>query len=207
MKTIENLEEALVAAFPAVPIERSTIEEPTAVWDVYDEHGEVLGLEHKTWTELPVELLYRHPSLLVYAGDELFHTLVPAYLRYLLHERAKFNALPFQVAGQLTRSASPETHRKFDRRVTRFSAAQREAVRDVLALLATVRPMEEPMTDALATWNQLSSGPSRPEVARAEPARARRRERRSSGRPRRRRATARASSCPSRRRASGTLAC
>jgi hypothetical protein len=155
MKTIENLEEALVAAFPAVPIERNTIEESTAVWDVYDEHAEVLGLEHKTWSELPAELLYRHPSLLVYAGDALFHAVLPAYLRYLLHERAKFNALPFQVAGQLTRSAGSESHRKFDRRITRFSAAQRAAVRDVLALLATVRPMEEPMADALATWNDL----------------------------------------------------
>lgn len=155
MKTIENLEEALAAAFPAVPIERSTIEEPTAVWDVYDDHAEVLGLEHKTWRELPPELLYRHPSLLVYAGDALFHALLPAYLHYLLHERAKFNALPFQVAGQLTRSASSESHRKFDRRMALFSAPQRAAVRDVLELLATVRPMEEPMAEALATWNQL----------------------------------------------------
>ena len=145
----------LTAAFPPVPIDRETIDEPTSLWEVYDAYAEVAALEGKTWRELSPELLVRHPSLLVYAGDGLFRMLLPAYLSYLLHERTSFNALPFQVAGQLTRQDDPESHPKFDRRTSPFTVTQRSVVRDALALLATVRPMEEPMAAALGTWTNL----------------------------------------------------
>ena len=155
MMTVGNVEAALEAAFPSAPIDRAMIDEPTALWDVYDDYPELVALESKTWRDVPTELLVRHPSLLVYAGDALFRALVPAYLRYLLHERAQFNALPFQVAGQLTRSADPELHPKFDRRIAPLTVEQRAAVRDALTLLATVRPMEEPMAIAVETWKHL----------------------------------------------------
>jgi hypothetical protein len=152
---IEKLEHALAAAFPPVTIERAMIDEPTSLWEVYEGYADLAGFEGKTWRELPVEHLVRHPGLLVYAGDTLFHAMLPAYLCYLLHERRRFNALPFQVAGQLTRKDDPDSHPRFDRRIARFTSAQRIAVRDVLALLATVYPIEDPMSAALATWNHL----------------------------------------------------
>jgi len=155
MNTVDNLDAELVAAFPAIALERASINEPTSLWDVYDDHAEIVALAGKTWRELPSELLFRHPSLLVYAGDGLFRAVLPAYLRYLLHERERFNALPFQVAGQLTRTSDPDRHKKFDRRIALLTAPQRAVIRNVLELLSTVRPMEEPMTEALATWKQL----------------------------------------------------
>ena len=155
MTTVEDLESALTSAFPDVMIDRAMIDEPFALWDVYDQHPDLAALEGTTWRDLPSGFLFQHPSLLVYAGDALFHVTLPAYLRYLLHERERFNALPFQVAGQLTRSDDPESHPKFDRRIAPFTSAQRIAVRDVVAHLATVRPMEEPMSKALDTWTYL----------------------------------------------------
>ena len=158
MTTVEELESALASAFPDVVIDRAMIAEPSALWDVYDQYPDLAALDGITWRDLPSGFLFQHPSLLVYAGDALFRVTLPAYLRYLLHERERFNALPFQVAGQLTRSDDPESHPKFDRRIAQFTPPQRSAVRDVVALLATVRPIEEPMSKALETWTHLLKG-------------------------------------------------
>jgi hypothetical protein len=155
MTTVEDLESALTSAFPDVVIDRAMIEEPSALWDVYDQYPDLAALDGITWRDLPSGFLFQHPSLLVYAGDALFRATLPAYLRYLLRERERFNALPFQVAGQLTRTDDPESHPKFDRRVAPFTSAQRITVRNVVAHLATVRPMEEPMSEALETWTHL----------------------------------------------------
>jgi hypothetical protein len=153
--TIEDLEAALASAFPPVAIDRAMIDEPTANWSVYDDHAGLAAFEGKTWRDLPAELLVRHASLPVYAGDALWRATLPGYLWYLLHERRQFNDLPFQLARQLTRRDDPDYHPKFDRRIAAFSPAQRAAIRDVLGLLATVSPMEDTMSPALATWNHL----------------------------------------------------
>jgi hypothetical protein len=152
---IDKLEEALVAAFPPVAIDRAMIDEPTALLDVYDDYADLTSFEGKTWRDLSTEQLWRHSTLPIYAGDALWRAILPGYLRYVLHERHRFNDLPFQLAGQLTRKEDPEYHPKFDRRVAGLSSEQRAAIRDVLTLLATVSPMEEPMSRALATWNNL----------------------------------------------------
>ncbi len=154
-KTIDELDAVLTSAFPAVSIDRATIDEPSALWHVYDDSADLTSFDGRTWTELSSELVFRHSTLPIYAGDSLFHSTVPAYLRYLMHERTRFNDLPLQLGAQLTRRDDPETHPKFDRRVALFNPAQRIAVRDVLAHLATVRPMEDTMACALATWNNL----------------------------------------------------
>jgi hypothetical protein len=151
----DNLEAALVKAFPAEIIDRAVIDEPTANWAVYDDQENLAAFENKTWQELPAELLERHSTLPVYAGDALFHATLPGYLCLLLHERKVFNDLPFQIASQLTRKDDPKHNPKFDRRVARFTQAQRVAVRDVLTHLATVSPLEDTMSRALATWNNL----------------------------------------------------
>jgi hypothetical protein len=153
--TIEDLEKALVSAFPPVVIGRAMIDESTANWDVYDDYAELTAFEGKTWRDLAPELLYRHSTLPVFAGDSLWHATLPGYLWYLLHERTLFNELPFQLASQLTRKDDPDSHPRFDRRLAAFSPAQRTTVRDVLALLATVSPLEETMSRALATWSSL----------------------------------------------------
>ncbi len=155
----EDLEAALASSFPPTTIDRAMIDEPSALWSVYDAHGDLTALDGNRWSDLPTEFLVRHPSLLNYAGDALFRAILPAYLRYLLHERTRFNALPWQVAGQLTRNDDPDTHPKFDRRIAPFTSYQRITVRDVLALLATVSPMQEPMSSALITWNCLTESP------------------------------------------------
>lgn len=153
--TVEELEAALVAAFPPVVIDRAMIEEPTANWDVYEDHADLAAFEGKTWRELAPERLYKHSALLLWAGDVFWRTVLPGYLWYLLHERTLFNDLPWQVAGELTRSDDPAAGLKFDRRVAPLSAEQRAVIRDVVALLSTVRPMEQPMSRALATWNNV----------------------------------------------------
>lgn len=137
---IEKLEDALTSAFPPVTIERAMIDEPTANWSVYDDRADLAALEGKTWRELPAALLKRHPTLPIYAGDALFCTTLPAFLRYLLHERESFNDLPFQLAGQLTRRTDVD-NKKLDRRLSRLTAAQRAVVGEMLAYLATVAPM------------------------------------------------------------------
>jgi hypothetical protein len=153
---IEKLEDALVTSFPPVKIDRAMIDEPTALWHVYDDYSDLAAFEGKTWRELPAELIVRHSTLPIYAGDSLWCAILPGYLWYLLHERKRFNDLPFQLAGQFTRKDDPESHPRFDRRIAAFSPAQRAAIRDVLTLLATVSPMEETMSLALATWNNLT---------------------------------------------------
>jgi hypothetical protein len=154
---IEKLENALVAAFPPVTIDRAMIDEPTAHWEVYDDPADLVAFEGKTWRELPPKLLYKHSTLPAFAGDKLWHATLPGYLRYLLHERTLFNDLPFQVASQLTRKDDPESHPRFDRRAALLTPEQRAVVRDVLTLLATVSPLEEAMSLALGSWNNLSN--------------------------------------------------
>ena len=155
---IDKLEEALVAAFPPVTIDRAMIDEPTANWDVYEDYADLAAFEGKTWRELPANLLYKHSALLLWAGDAFWRAILPGYLWYLLHERTLFNSLPWQVAGQLTRKDDPEFHPKFDRRTAALSREQGVAIRDVLTLLTMVSPLEEVMSRALATWNNLVEG-------------------------------------------------
>jgi hypothetical protein len=152
---IEKLEDALVTAFPPVTIDRAMIGEPTAHWEVYDDPADLVAFEGKTWRELSAELLYKHSTLPAFAGDKLWRATLPGYLWYLLHERTRFNDLPFQVASQLTRKDDPESHPRFDRRAAPLTPEQRVVIRDVLTLLATVSPLEEEMSLALATWNNL----------------------------------------------------
>ena len=152
---IKTLENELVSEFPLITISRAMIDEPTAIWDVYENYADLVAFEGKTWRDLSTELLCRHSALPLWAGDDFWRSTLPGYLWYLLHERKHFNDLPFQLAGALTRSSDPAAQSKFDRRVAPLSTTQRAAVRDVLALLVTVRPMEEPMSRALASWNDL----------------------------------------------------
>lgn len=155
---IEKLEDALTSAFPPVMIDRAMIDEPTAIWDVYEDYADLAVFEGKTWRELAPELMFKHSALLLWAGDAFWRASLPGYLWYLLHERTLFNDLPFQLASQLTRKGDPEYHPKFDRRVEGLSREQRVAIRDVLTLLATVSPLEEAMSRALATWKNLVEG-------------------------------------------------
>jgi hypothetical protein len=148
---IDKLEEALVAAFPLVTIDRAMIDEPTANFDVYEDYADLAAFEGKTWRGLSAAVIKRHPTLPIYAGDALFCTTLPAFLRYLLHERESFNDLPWQLAGQLTRRTDVDNN-KLDRRLSLLTTAQRAVVGELLAYLASVAPMDEIMSRALATW-------------------------------------------------------
>src|SRR5215475_202164 len=139
----EKLENALASAFPPVAIDRAMIDEPTAIWDVYEDYADLAAFEGKTWRELVPQLLFKHSALLLWAGDAFWRALLPGYLWYLLHERTLFNDLPWQVAGELTRREDPGARLRFDRRIAALSAEQRAVIRDAVARLATRRPMEE----------------------------------------------------------------
>jgi hypothetical protein len=152
---IEKLEDALASEFPPVTIDRAMIEEPTAYWDAYEDHTDLVAFEGRTWRDLAPEQLYKHSMLPVFAGDALWRATLPGYLRYLLRERTRLNALPFQVASQLTRKEDPDSRSRFDRRIAPFSPSQRATIRGVLEVLATVSPLEEAMSRALATWDSL----------------------------------------------------
>jgi hypothetical protein len=152
---VDKLEQALVSGFPPITIDRALIDETTASWDAYEDHADLVAFEGKTWRSLAPELLKKHSTLPVFAGDGLWRAMLPGYLWYVLHERALFNELPFQLASQLTRKEDPASHPRFDRRISAFSTAQRAVIRDVVALLATVSPLEESMSRALATWDEL----------------------------------------------------
>jgi len=152
---IEKLEDALASAFPPITIDRAMIDEPTANWDAYEDYADLVAFEDKTWRDLAPALLYKHSMLPVFAGDALWRATLPGYLWHLLHERTRFNDLPFQLASQLTRKVDPNSHPRFDRRIAPFSPTQRATIRDALTLLATVSPLEEAMSRALATWNNL----------------------------------------------------
>jgi len=45
---IEKFEDALVSAFPPVKIDRAMIDEPTALWHVYDD-SDLAAFEGRTW--------------------------------------------------------------------------------------------------------------------------------------------------------------
>lgn len=152
---IEKLEQALTSAFPPIDIDRAMIDEPTAIWDVYEDSSDLASFEGKSWSDFSPELLYRHSALLQWAGDALWHAALPGYLWYLLHERTRFSDLPWQLSGVLTRGDDPAAGLKFDRRVASLTTAQRGLVRDVLAFLATLSPLEATMSQALPTWNNL----------------------------------------------------
>lgn len=155
---IEKLEAALASSFPPVTIDRAMIDEPSALWHVYDDYDELAVFEGKTWRELPSELIVRNATLPIYAGDSLWRATLPGYLWYLLHSHGQRNEVSSQLATQLTRREDPEYHPKFARRIAPFSTTQCAAIRDVLSFLATVPLMEDTMSRALATWDNLAKG-------------------------------------------------
>lgn len=66
------LDAKLAAAFPEVSIDRAMIDEQTAKWDIYDNTEGLTDFVGTRWTELDPELLIRHMSLPLYAGDSLW---------------------------------------------------------------------------------------------------------------------------------------
>jgi uncharacterized protein DUF6714 len=145
-----ELRASLLAAFPAAPLSKELLAEPTN----YEEHHELATLAGTTWRDITTAFLVRHASLLVYASPSQYRALLPAYLLYLVEHDA-FNEVPFQVARQLTRKDDPTDQQIFDRRIAGLDAAQRAVVRRVIEHLATKEPMQEPMSRALASWQQL----------------------------------------------------
>ena len=149
----DRLERTLESAFPAVAIDRAMIDEPTSLWDDYERRPDLAAIEGKTWRDIDAEWLWNNGALLVYAGDELWRAILPAYLARLLRGFDRVDSMPWHVARTLERK--PERARTFDRRIAPFSAAQRSAIRDVLALLSTVDPIAGPMTRAFETWKTI----------------------------------------------------
>lgn len=102
----------------------------------------------KTWRDSSSQLLLRHASLPIYAGDTLFRVLLPAYLRYLLHEQ--FGVMPEHVGGEL--GGHRNSRHKFERRVALLTTTQRTTIRAVLEELAKNPHFTDAMTPALAAW-------------------------------------------------------
>ena len=141
---------ALEAAFPPVAIDRAMIDEPTSLWDDYDDYPDLAELEGNSWRDVDAAWLWKHPDMLVGCGDSLWRALLPAYLALLLRPLDRVNSLPWHVAGVLERN--PERATKVDRRVAPLTHAQRAAIRAALVRLAAIHPFEAPMARALASW-------------------------------------------------------
>lgn len=146
-----ELRTALIAAFPPVPITRAMIDTPDARWSGYEERDDLARLEGKAWTELEPELLERHGTLLVHTGGALYRAILPAYL-LLLAEHELHTALPFHVAGQVTRGDHRIEQEIFDERVGPMTAEQRAVVRRAIALLAKHALMKDVMKVAFRSW-------------------------------------------------------
>jgi hypothetical protein len=146
-----ELRAVLIAAFPPMPITRALIETPDARWSGYEERDDLSLLEGKSWTELEPQTLERHGALLVHTGGALYRAILPAYL-LLLAEHELHTALPFHVAGQVTRKDHRIEQEIFDERVGPMTTEQRAVVRRAIALLAKHTLMKEVMTVALRSW-------------------------------------------------------
>jgi hypothetical protein len=125
--TDAELRAALIAAFPPEPITRATIHAPDARWEHYEERDDLARLEDRPWSELEPELLEKHGALLTHAGAVLYRAVLPAFLMFLA-EHTVHTALPFHVAGQVTRKDSRVDQEIFDERVGPMSPEQRAAV-------------------------------------------------------------------------------
>ena len=149
MNDAHGFRDALIAAFPPAPIARATID--AGRWEPYSRRDELPLFEDRSWLELEPSLLERHQALLTYAGDELYRALLPAYLLFLI-EIDDPGAVPFHVAGQLSRHDDRVDQQIFDERTRPMTSAQRTVVRRVIEHLATRASMHEPMTVALRSW-------------------------------------------------------
>jgi hypothetical protein len=144
-----DLDGSLTDAFPAVTIDHSMLDEPSMV-EGYSKADELDAFVGKTWRDSSSQLLLRHASLPIYAGDTLFRVLLPAYLRYLLHEQQQFGVMPEHVGGEL--GGHRNSRHKFERRVALLTTTQRTTIRAVLEELAKNPHFTDAMTPALAAW-------------------------------------------------------
>jgi hypothetical protein len=150
---VDELCSSLFKAFPRTPITRAAIDDPEAIWDVYDERADLASVVGKTWDEIEPASIVRHDVLLIYAADELYRLMLPAYLHYLLRNEA-YNEVPFHVAGQLTRKNDPAGHARFEARVGSLTNEQRSVVREMIVHLSQVEPMQAVMRVALSAWDE-----------------------------------------------------
>jgi hypothetical protein len=157
MMSADDLAAALGGAFPLLPIDLAMLEDPSSNWDAYDERSELAALVGSTWADLPPQAISRHAPAIIYAGDRLFHELVPAFLAYSLGTTKQLDDVRFQLASQLTRREDVAYHGKFDRRLAYFTIDQRTVVRDTVAHLATRPALAEVMTPAADTCERLAN--------------------------------------------------
>lgn len=151
MTNTAELRTALIAAFPPEPITRATIATPDAHWSTYEARDDLPLLEGKSWTELEPQSLEQHETLLLHAGGALYRAILPAYL-LLLVEHEVHTALPFHVAGQVTRGDHKMEQEIFDEHVGPMTAEQRAVVRRAIAHLARHPLMKDVMTVAFRSW-------------------------------------------------------
>ena len=106
-------------------------------------------------TDLDAKFVEDFHEALIFAGRETFGRMLPAYLDFLLKLEGFSHAL-YVVGNQLTRKADAVDQRIFDARVDALTPSQRELVREIVSHLAARPAMERAMTDAVATWKELS---------------------------------------------------
>ena len=117
----------------------------------YEARDELPLLEGRSWSELEPKLLERHATLLVHAVGALYRAILPGYV-LLVAEHELQTALPFHVAGQLTRGDHAIEQQIFDERVGPMTAEQRAVVRHAIVFLAKQALMRDVMKAALRSW-------------------------------------------------------
>lgn len=149
----DELRAALIETFPARPLVRELLQEPSSRWQNYDRgDAAVVQLEGRVWTALDRSFIEAFPELLIFAGNECFGAVLPAYLVYLL-ELDGYGEPLYAIANQLTRKDDdPVDQRIFDARVAAMSERQRAIVTKIVEHLAGRPSMTSVMTPVLATW-------------------------------------------------------
>jgi hypothetical protein len=153
----DELRTELIEAFPARPLTRELLLEPTNRWQNYDRGDAVLArIEGRTWNELDREFIEAFPELLIFPGDETFGAVLPAYLAYLLALEG-YGEPVYATANQLTRKDEDPTDRRiFDARVAAMTAHQRSIVTKIVEHLARRESMTRVMSPAVQGWKTIN---------------------------------------------------
>lgn len=144
----EEILKRLDEAFPALPISMDFDVHPLDGWTTYEDRDAFArNVAHKTWSELPDDLVKAHPDVLFHLPGATFRAVLPAYLRFIASDDV-YNEVPFSVANMLTRTDDGI----FEQRVSPLAPAQLRIVARIVELSLTREPMEDVMQQAYDSY-------------------------------------------------------
>ena len=102
---MDHLLDELSAAFPAVPLHASMLDDPSSGWDEYYEEHEAFaaGIEGHSWDQLGPEFVEYHHGALNWMTPRAFVAVLPACLHAFMTHQTAVNDLWICLISQLTR--------------------------------------------------------------------------------------------------------